>query len=411
MSSDLLQAIRDLQYTNRGQAEALLLDFLQTVYRPDVVSVEIRTLAISLNSFNGFLTLANGESFFFKSHTETDTVIGEYYQAELLAVAGYPIIKPIFRSSDPGKQILIYERIEQPSVFDVAWAIENGDATASKSLEVAQVQSDRAIFDIYCQTLQPITAESNNTQPIHQLFHHRLKYGRFERFYGESQWIELPNGEFSTKAIQQIQWTINDQKYDQTLNELVQQAIDLLQPHQPIFSVVGHGDAHNGNVFFDADAQRLTFFDPAFAGYHSPLLDLVKPLFHNVFAMWMYYPQEKGSALHFELYEDRGRWIYQHDYDLHPIRYMFLRSKVNHILKPLVQHLNRLNALPVNYRQYLKLALMCCPLLTMNLADRTRFSPSIAMLGLAMAIEMGAESAGKRSLIDQLLDEVDSAIQ
>ena len=47
----------------------------------------------------------------------------------------------------------------------------------------------------------------------------------------------------------------------------------------------------------------------------------------------------------------------------------------------------------------------------MNLADRTRFSPSIAMLGLAMAIEMGAESAGKRSLIDQLLDEVDSAIQ
>ena len=78
MSSDLLQAIRDLQYTNRGQAEALLLDFLQAVYRPDVVSVEIRTLAISLNSFNGFLTLANGESFFFKIHTETDTVIGEY---------------------------------------------------------------------------------------------------------------------------------------------------------------------------------------------------------------------------------------------------------------------------------------------------------------------------------------------
>jgi hypothetical protein len=44
-------------------SRALLLGFLKEVYRPDVTSVEIRTLAISLNSFNGFLTLANGESF------------------------------------------------------------------------------------------------------------------------------------------------------------------------------------------------------------------------------------------------------------------------------------------------------------------------------------------------------------
>jgi len=58
MPNDLLQHIRDLQYTNRGEAEALLLGFLKEVYRPDVTSVEIRTLAISLNSFNGFLTLA-----------------------------------------------------------------------------------------------------------------------------------------------------------------------------------------------------------------------------------------------------------------------------------------------------------------------------------------------------------------
>jgi len=148
MPNDLLQHIRDLQYTNRGEAEALLLGFLKEVYRPDVTSVEIRTLAISLNSFNGFLTLANGESFFFKSHTETDTVIGEYYQAELLDQAGYPIIKPIFRSSDPGKQILIYERIQQPAVFDVAWAIESGNQNINQdALQNAQIKSPNVLLE------------------------------------------------------------------------------------------------------------------------------------------------------------------------------------------------------------------------------------------------------------------------
>jgi len=409
MPTDLLQHIRDLQYTNRGQAEALLLGFLREVYRPDVTSVEIRTLAISLNSFNGFLTLANGESFFFKSHTETDTVIGEYYQAELLDRVGYPIIKPIFRSSDPGKQILIYERIQQPSVFDVAWAIETADhgINSYDALQNAQIKSDQTLFNIYCQTLKPLTAESNSNQPIHQLFHHRITQGRFDRFYGENRVALLPHEELPTKAIMSKHWTINGQIYSETLGGLIQQAKDLLHPNQATIGVVGHGDAHNGNVFFDGAQEHLTFFDPAFAGYHSPLLDLVKPLFHNVFAMWMYYPLEKGNRLRFELHEDQDRWIYNHDYDLHPVRAMFLQSKKDYLLKPIIKHLNTLDALPPNYRSYLKLALMCCPLLTMNLTDTTRFPPSIALLGFAMAIEMGAESHAQRSLIDQVLDEID----
>jgi hypothetical protein len=54
--------------------------------------------------------------------------------------------------------------------------------------------------------------------------------------------------------------------------------------------------------------------------------------------------------------------------------------------------------------------LFCCPFLTLNLADEERFPPEIALLGLAMAVEMGAESAGERSLIDRTLDEVEAAL-
>jgi hypothetical protein len=46
----------------------------------------------------------------------------------------------------------------------------------------------------------------------------------------------------------------------------------------------------------------------------------------------------------------------------------------------------------------------------MNLADSGKFPPEISLLGLAMAVEMGSESQGQRSIIDRILDQVDSAI-
>jgi hypothetical protein len=46
----------------------------------------------------------------------------------------------------------------------------------------------------------------------------------------------------------------------------------------------------------------------------------------------------------------------------------------------------------------------------MNLADRAKFPPQIGLLGLAMAVEMGSESSGVRSLIDTTLDEVEQTL-
>ena len=77
--SDILQQIRDLQFTDKSGAEALLLSFIRDNFPLDVIELELTPLAVSLNSFNGFMTLANGTRRFFKTHTETDTVIDEYY--------------------------------------------------------------------------------------------------------------------------------------------------------------------------------------------------------------------------------------------------------------------------------------------------------------------------------------------
>ncbi|MEZ4667820.1 MAG: hypothetical protein R3E39_07895 [Anaerolineae bacterium] len=297
MSTDILQTIQHLQFQNKEQAEVLLLTFLRDIYEPSIRSVELRPSALSLNSFNGYLQLGNGTRQFFKSHSESDTIINEYYNTGLLIDAGYPIIQPVFGSTEVGKQLLVYNIVDSPSVFDVSWQIENGNEVLANRLQSVQEQSDKELLTIYLNTVQPQSAGDAAKSPIHQLFYHRLTGGRLQRFYGHNRvntgWLTKIEG--TTRSIDDIwnkQWEINGQKYDDSLNSVIQRAIKILSPVQSDISVIGHGDAHNGNVFlnYGHNNDSMTYFDPAFAGRHSPLLDLAKPLFHNVFAMWMYFP-------------------------------------------------------------------------------------------------------------------------
>ena len=92
------------------------------------------------------------------------------------------------------------------------------------------------------------------------------------------------------------------------------------------------------------------------------------------------------------------------------IRKMFWRSKVEKVLQPTLKLLKERQALRQDWRSLLKAALFCCPFLTMNLIDSQKFTPRIALLGLTMAIEMGAESSSKKSVLDSTLDELALAI-
>lgn len=419
MIDDILQRIQSLQFSDTGKAEALLLSFIQETFSRDAAAVELRPLPTSLNSFNGFVTMRDGKRLFFKTHTEQDTVIGEYYNADLLFQAGYPIIRPIFGSTKIGRQLLVYELVEDLSVFDIAWAIETGSKPWNDDLEMSQSRADETLYHIYSSTLCQLDSDRAAKAPIHQLFYHRLTGGRLERFYGNTgessqpTIFNLPGYQMTSQDVLSAHWMINDQVYDSSLNDLILSAIRLLTPNQDTIAIIGHGDAHNGNVFFQRsdNESRLVYFDPAFAGYHHPLLDLVKPLFHNVFAMWMYFPNQKRAEISINFDARSSHWIVNYDYILHPIRHMFLSSKVNQVLVPLLRHLKSKGLLQNNWREYLKAGLFCCPFLTMNLADSTRFPPEITLLGLCMSVEMGAESCVQRSLIDRVLDNVECEIR
>jgi hypothetical protein len=167
-----------------------------------------------------------------------------------------------------------------------------------------------------------------------------------------------------------------------------------------VWSIVGHGDAHNGNVFLAN--QDLIYFDPAFAGRHDFLLDLTKPLFHNVFATWMYFPQWVADNLSIQWNFQDGIIDVRHDFQPIPERLATLRSKVRSVLHPLVQELG--DRLAPDWQDYLKAALFCCPFLTMNLRDPAKFPPAITLLGLSLAVEMGSSGIDGMSLLDRELN-------
>ena len=410
----VLEQIQRLQFSDPDAAQDLLRAFVEDVFALKVAEVTLRPLAVSLNSFNGFLTLADGRRLFFKSHVEPESVVAEYYNTELMVRAGYPIIRPVYASTAPGRQMLLYEVVEDRSVFDVAWDIERGEADLFPALQAAQHATDDDLWRIYRATLRWQGAAEHARAPIHQLFHFRLTGGRLDAFYGPGKRVTLPGmADVPLEVVRRARWVINGVEFRDSLDEIIARACSLLELGQPGPAVVGHGDAHNGNVFLrqrPGQSPALIYFDPAFAGQHDPLLDLVKPLYHNVFAMWMYFPRELERERGAALMHNGERFVVQYPHALPEVRRLFWQSKTERVLLPLLRALKAQRWLRPDWRRYLQSGLACCPLLTLNLADGERFPPAIALLGLAQVVEMGAQSVDGMSYIEHWLDEVESAL-
>ena len=387
---DSLVTIQRLQFHEREKAERLLYRWFALHMDLQVESVTLTPKAVSLNSFNGFYR-ANGEEYFFKTHVEEQGTLEEYYHAEELRQAGYNIVKPVRTVHEHGQQMVIYPIVHWPVMFDLMRSIETQQSTAItvETLVDAERRECDRLLALYGRTLTFSNAQEHAQAPIHQLFWHRLAGERLRNYYNNKR-ITLPNSKESAAfdTLLTYKWRINgvDQRY--TLNELIERAMVVLNPARAMFTIIGHGDAHFGNVFLENNEDYL-YFDPAFAGRHSPLLDIVKPLFHNIFATWMYFPTEIAQDYTVTVYIEGTTIVISHNYSLTPIRQAILQTKEEYLLQPLLSKLRSLHALPDDWLEIMQSALLCCPLLTMNLVDTERMPPSLGWLGFALAVFMG----------------------
>ena len=325
---------------------------------------------------------------FFKSHIEPNGAIDEYYNTTILLDAGYNVVLPLHVVREPTRQIAFYPKVLWPVIFDLARQIERGepsDIAASKMLDVEKAECGR-LLGIYRSTALRSSPEVNAKAPVHQLFWHRL-VNRFQRFYGSAELTATDGQIAAMPQLLAADWTINSVEQPRTLGQLMNEAQRVLDPEQPALTAIGHGDAHYGNVFLESQKDFL-YFDPAFAGRHSPLLDVAKPLFHNVFAQWMYFPKESDAEGSMAVNVGEGHIDVEYSSSLPPLRQGILDIKRGSLIQPLAAWLEDEGGLTSGLRP-LELALMCCSLLTMNLADKSRFPGSVGWFGMALAVQMG----------------------
>jgi hypothetical protein len=405
-----------------GEAEAVIARLIAEEFGHRVGSVSINGDAYSLNSLNGFVGTDKG-AFFFKFHQEEGEgrMAGEYYRARILAEAGLPVDLPLEASTAPGRQILLYRLRRDRRLAEVARDLDpEQDPIRFAGILEAQAALDGAVAAVYLMTLHPISAAQSEAEPIHRLFHERLRDfdrpralgGRFAGFYRDQDFA-LPGVTLNWRELSRMTISVNGIRYSETLGGLFAAAFAELPP--ACFAgagVVAHGDAHNANVWVEeADARaRLVLFDPAFAGEHVPaLLAEVKPTFHNIFAhpYWLYEP--KVAAARFKAKAERRGDVLavETDYALSPLRQAFLDGKRDLLWRPLLAELRKRGRLPGNWRRLLKLALFCCPTLVMNLrAGVGAHNPISSAIGLAVAAMMGGEPEGGEDPLSRFLDAI-----
>ncbi|MDQ7246699.1 hypothetical protein [Dongia sedimenti] len=412
-----------------AEAEAVVAALIAEEFRRPVRSLSINRDAYSLNSLNGFVTTDAG-AFFFKFHQEEgeDRMSGEYYRARLLAEAGLPVDLPVETSTKPGRQILLYRLRKDRRLAEVARDLdaERDPAKLAPVIE-AQAALDRAVAEVYLRTLHPITAEQSRGEPIHRLFHERLRDfdrpgvigGRFAAFYRDQDFV-LPGVTLNWRALRGLRISFNGVTYRDSLGALFDAAFTGLEPGRfEGLGVTAHGDAHNANVWYEENEQppRLSLFDPAFAGTHVPaLLAEVKPTFHNIFAhpFWLYEPQVAATRFRANV-ERRGDVLaIETDWALSPLRTAFLERKAALLWRPLLAAMQARDQLPQDWRRLVKLALFCCPTLVMNLrANGTTpgagaHNPVSSAIGLGIAAMMGSvplEGAG--DVLSAFLDSIE----
>jgi hypothetical protein len=106
----------------------------------------------------------------------------------------------------------------------------------------------------------------------------------------------------------------------------------------------------------------------------------------------MYFAQDVARDLRLSVAVRGQEIVIGHNYQLTPVRQVILRTKIEHLLTPLIAMLRREGVLPDDWQEIVRLALMCCPLLTINLLDKQKIPPEVSWLGLSQVMQMATYS-------------------
>lgn len=418
--------IRALARDDSAAAERLLETFINQLFSIPVSDLKINVDQYSLNSLNGFFR--SGKSgFFFKFHQEEgeEQMRGEYYRADILARAGLPVDQPVHISTLPGEQLLVYTRRSDPRFSDVLLDLDqSGDPDEISRAVAAEAELNDHVLACAVESLTPISPADSCSEPIHRLFYERLvehpdgQYpgGRLARFYVGRR-FDFPNGvSLNWDEIRTAVPVINGVEHARSLAEMFDLAHTRYAPENlaDAGGIVAHGDAHNANVWYQRGpaADRLAFFDPAFAGDKVPsLLAEVKSTFHNIFAhpFWLYDPSVAAQRYQASVRLEDNALRIDTNWELTAVRKALLVTKARHFWKPWLVNLALKDMLPSDWEDVIRIGLFLCPTLVMNLnagEGAERHNPVSSAIGIAVALAAGSAPMSGRDMFTDFFDSV-----
>lgn len=418
--------IRAVALQDTARAAQLLEGFIAELFDIPVSDLRINVDQYSLNSLNGFFR-SGTQDFFFKFHQEEgeEEMTGEYYRADILSSAGLPVDQPVHMSTLPGEQLLVYKRRSDPRFSDVLFELDQrpDDAAIARAAE-AEAELNRRILKVARETLSPVTPEEAAMEPIHRLFYERLidlpggtyPGGRFRKFYHGKR-FDFPNGvSLQWEDIADAPVVVNGLTYSRTLQDAFDFAHDRYAPANTADAggIVAHGDAHNANVWYERGTahDRLSFFDPAFAGNKVPsLLAEVKSTFHNVFAhpFWLYNPEMAQQAFTASVRLEGGALHFDTDWRPGPVRAALIEAKARAFWAPWLRCLKDKDLLPDDWEDVIRTGLFLSPTLVMNLnagETRDRHNPVSSAIGLSVALSAASRPLAGADMFTEFFDKV-----
>ncbi|MDP0929276.1 hypothetical protein Q0601_18995 [Paracoccus onubensis] len=425
-SASRTAAIRETARKDVTRAETMLTDFISTIFDIPVSGLQINLDQYSLNSLNGFFA-SDGQEFFFKFHQEEgeEEMTGEYYRADILSRAGLPVDQPVFLSTLPGEQLLVYRRRSDPRFSDILFALDQSDDETAIDLAVqAEKSLNDSILRVAKATLTPVTPDQAAAEPIHRLFHERLidprdgRYpgGRLASFYIGKKFRFPGQVELGWDQISRARPVINGVAYRRSLSEMFDLAYERYAPRNmgDAGGIVAHGDAHNANIWYENgdNGPSLAFFDPAFAGDKVPsLLAEVKSTFHNIFAhpFWLYNPEMAQQRYQASVQYRDDMLCIDTDWQPSRVRLRLLDAKAMYFWKPWLRTLSDKGMLPDDWQDVIRIGLFLSPTLVMSLVagpDGDRHNPLSSAIGLSVALAAGSNPISGSDLFTSFFQKI-----
>ena len=307
-----------------------------------------------------------------------------------------------------------FKRFHGETLNEVRLRYQNGHSPLLSNLARMNCRTERWFIDLeirlardvlaaYERSFGPVSPVNCSEQSIHSLYHKRLLYDcRFQEFYGacSPNFLKgITNGCTPYEKLLNVQISINGRGYG-SLRHHFDRASHTLDPKRTtglssLLCAFGLGDGHGGNVMvtLDSEAPSLLYVDYEVTGWHTPFLDLAKPIyldgfFNAAYADLLYgrIPRERdGGDIWVDWKTEKDHLSIDFGFALDPLWNSLACIKFEYLLRPVFQMLEQIAPCRREIAdETLAYGLLCCALLSRSYSKR----PDVFFLNLALGLRL-----------------------